>query len=140
MKSDGSGRQTLASGREPHWDGGIIYFIGRDTLGIGIFAMSSKGISIIKQVSQPEGNTIDNIRTWNGYLFYQLGSHIYKGKPAGIFSPISSDPIDQYGFDVSPDGKVAFVLYDGRVNSIQGTIWIMNADGTNKKQLTHNSF
>lgn len=142
MGSDGTNKMLLASGRMPTWKE-YIFFVGRDNSGIGIMKINSNNLSeVVKVVSQPPGtHNINNIRIWNGLLFYQLGgTGIYKGVIGSAnFSPVNYDPVDEIGFDISAQGKIAFVLYSGRVDAIQGTLWLMNYDGSNKKQLTFNN-
>ncbi|WP_423126502.1 TolB family protein [Gaoshiqia sp. Z1-71] len=44
-------------------------------------------------------------------------------------------------FSWSPEGKIAYLNYDySRIDETKGTLWIMNSDGSNKYQLTHNRF
>jgi len=44
-------------------------------------------------------------------------------------------------FSWSPYGKIVYVNYDlSRIDETKGTLWIMEADGSNKRQLTHNHF
>jgi len=43
------------------------------------------------------------------------------------------------GFSWGPDGRIVYVNFDYvALNQTDGTLWIMNADGSNKIQLTHN--
>ncbi|MBA4411028.1 MAG: hypothetical protein Q8S54_14780 [Bacteroidota bacterium] len=44
-------------------------------------------------------------------------------------------------FSWSPEGKIVYLNFDNsRIDKTKGTLWIMNADGTNKRQLTYNNF
>ncbi len=143
MDSDGSGKTVVATGRQPKWADNYIYFIGRDSTGAGIFRVNTSGQNPTKIVNQPnEPNNIRSLRIWNNYLFYQLdGLGINKGivNSANFYS-ISTDQMDDYGFDVSSQGKIAYIFYGGRVTTTQGTIWLMNNDGSGKHQLTFNNY
>lgn len=143
MASDGTGKTVVATGRQPRWADNYIYFIGRDSTGAGIFRVNTSGQNTTKIANQPnEYNNISALRIWNNYLFFQLGGlSINRGIiGSGIFPSISNDETDQYGFDISPQGKIAYVLYNGKVTTTQGTIWLMNNDGSGKHQLTFNHY
>lgn len=143
MGSDGSGKTLIISGRQPRWVDNYIYYIGRDSVGAGIFRVNTSGQSITKIANQPnENHNISTPRIWSNYIFYQLGGlTINKGIiGSGNFYSISTDQMDDYGFDVSPQGKIAYIFYGGRVTTTQGTIWLMNNDGSGKHQLTFNNF
>jgi Tol biopolymer transport system component len=143
MAAEGSGKSLVAPGRQPRWADNYIYYIGSDSIGVGVLRVNTNGQNPTKIVNQPNGTQdIGTLRIWNNYLFYQLGGlAIYKGIiGSGNFSSISNDETDQYGMDVSSQGKIAYVLYGGRVNTTQGTIWLMNSDGSGKQQLTFNNF
>ena len=44
-------------------------------------------------------------------------------------------------FSWSPENKIVFVSFDGvSLDKTKGTLWIMNADGSNKRVLTYNIF
>ncbi|WP_147314004.1 hypothetical protein [Deminuibacter soli] len=44
------------------------------------------------------------------------------------------------GYSISPTGKIAYVNFDLHViDQTQGTIWMMDEDGSNKKQITFNN-
>ncbi|MEJ7627156.1 MAG: hypothetical protein WKF35_09855 [Ferruginibacter sp.] len=143
MASDGTGKTLVGVGRQPRWSANHIYFIGSDSPGVGIFRVNTNSQNKIKIVNQPnEPNNIRSLRIWNNYLFYQLdGLGINKGtiNSANFFS-ITTEEISNYGFDISLQGKIAYVLYNGKVTTTQGTIWIMNNDGTGKKQLTYTNY
>lgn len=151
MDKNGNGKQKILDyqpglgdiGRQPRWADNFIYYIGRDSTSAGIFRVNTSGQNPTKIVNQPNPNhNISNPRIWNNYLFYQLGGlTINKGIiGSGNFSSISTDQIDDYGFDVSSQGKIAYIFYGGRVTTTQGTIWLMNNDGSGKHQLTFNNF
>ncbi|NQU86857.1 MAG: PD40 domain-containing protein [Mariniphaga sp.] len=44
-------------------------------------------------------------------------------------------------FSWSPDGKIVYLMrVKDRIDDIQGTLWIIDANGNNNQQLTHNNF
>lgn len=52
---------------------------------------------------------------------------------------LTSDGCIQFSW--SPDGKIVYVNFDEyRIDETKGTLWTMNADGSNKQPLTYNRF
>jgi hypothetical protein len=142
MAADGSGKTLLASGRMPLWVGNNIYFIGRDSAGIGIMNLQLGTSSTVKAVPQPSGShDITTLRTYGAHLFYQLGGMgIYKAPlSGGSGAAVSLDQLDAIGFDVSTKGVLTYIWYNGKVNATEGAIWIKNVDGSGKRQLTFNN-
>ncbi|MBN2636483.1 MAG: PD40 domain-containing protein [Prolixibacteraceae bacterium] len=43
-------------------------------------------------------------------------------------------------FSWSPDGEIVYLNFDYSIDETKGTLWVMDADGNNKRQLTHNNF
>lgn len=143
MKSDGNGKIELLAGRQPRWSGNYIYFIGSDSAGIGVFQSKTSGRITKNIFNQPNPNqNINNLRILNNFLLLQAGGlAIYKIDINNrLFNVISNDQIDDSGFDISPQGKIAYVLFNLKVTTTQGTIWLMNIDGSNKHQLTFNNY
>jgi len=73
------------------------------------------------------------------YTYVDDTTNLYSIDPSGSnFHLVSNEPIKDFSF--TPEGKIIYVLYDGyRLDEDLGTIWIMNDDGTNKRQLTKNT-
>ncbi|MEA1887153.1 MAG: hypothetical protein U9N72_08100 [Bacteroidota bacterium] len=69
-------------------------------------------------------------------VYFKLHSVEPTGKN---FKLVSKDPISD--FSLTPDGKILYVLWKGeKIDRKQCTIWIMDDDGKNKKQLTFNDY
>lgn len=74
------------------------------------------------------------------YVYTQDHFSLYSIDPSGKdLRIILDEPFDSFSF--THDGKILYVPFDGsRIDDCSGTIWIMNDDGSNKKQLTTNTF
>jgi hypothetical protein len=137
MASDGSGKTGFPNtGREP--------FVGSDAkvyyLGLGgeIYQMNIDGSNQIKYSNN--GFASLRPRYWQGKVFYE-------GNQIGVVQTMGSVGIQlvtpAVTYDVSSLGEVVYskMEYDITKYIKQiGTLWIMNADGSNKRQLTFNNF
>ena len=48
-------------------------------------------------------------------------------------------PLSSQGFSIANDGTIAYVNHDyDTLDNTHGVVWLMNADGSNKHQLTYN--
>ena len=68
------------------------------------------------------------------------GTHLYTINPdgSGLNRLTTSGTLN---FSWSPNGKIVYLNFDySRIDETQGTLWVMDADGSNKQQLTYNSF
>src|ERR1035437_232200 len=65
---------------------------------------------------------------------------LYSIEPSGEnFKLVSNDPILSFSF--TPYGKIVYLNFgDNRIDNEKGTLWEMDQDGSNKKQLTFNDF
>lgn len=45
-----------------------------------------------------------------------------------------------HNFSWSPDGEIVYLNFDYSIDETKGTLWVMDADGNNNRQLTHNNF
>lgn len=76
---------------------------------------------------------------FNGKAYYQqigLWSVSMNGNPVQL--EIACDT-----YDISPSGEIVYSKPEYNImkyNKQIGTLWIMNADGSNKRQLTFNNF
>lgn len=144
MDVNGDNKQYINEGDMPFWN-----YQNNDTL---FFAFSGYDLT---------NNVLFEIYDFTGYLLnvaprFRPGSNLIAfvgsypvNDPWTIFT-VNSDgtqfkkltegPI--YDFSWSPDGeKIVYTQFNwSRVSETDGIIWIMDADGTNKKQLTKNAF
>lgn len=84
----------------------------------------------------PDGNNIaftSALSTGEGIQLFAInsdGSNLRKLTKEGCMN-----------FSWSPEGKIVFLNYDySRIDDVKGTLWIMDSDGNNKRQLTYNVF
>lgn len=72
-------------------------------------------------------------------LFYQIPyMGLWAGKPGGDFTEIAPQV---QTFDVSATGEIVFCKFNinaPHTDKQNGTIWIMNADGSDQRQITYN--
>jgi len=66
------------------------------------------------------------------------GEQLYKINANGSgFTKLTSDFCSQFSW--SPNNKIVYVNYNFVIDKTKGTLWIMDADGENKKPLTYNN-
>ena len=69
----------------------------------------------------------------NGLQLYSLKQN------TGLTTQLTLDGVIAYSW--SPDSQIVFVKYDySRIDEQNGTLWTMEGDGSNKEQITFNSF
>ncbi|MBO9635259.1 MAG: PD40 domain-containing protein [Chitinophagaceae bacterium] len=72
-------------------------------------------------------------------LFYQVPyAGIWGGKPGGHFTELEQAA---QTYDLSKTGEIVYSKFNVNIsleNKQNGTLWIMNSDGSNKRQLTYN--
>jgi Tol biopolymer transport system component len=143
MANDGSGKirltQSVGIGdtRQP--------FVGTDNkiYYVGYVASQSEVLSMNKDGSNPIQVTFNSggVKTpkyWQGKVFCENGK-INMILSNGTLKQLDS-PCDTY--DISKNGEIVYSKMDydiTKYNKQIGTLWIMNADGTNKRQLTFNN-
>lgn len=79
-----------------------------------------------------------SIAYYNGNIYYTTDGKILR---TGSNTPVMDSKVTSFG--ISPQGEIIYNQFDYRVsedNKQNGTFWIMNADGSNKRQLTFNHF
>lgn len=145
MAADGKGKIEIDSipSREPFWylPDKIIH-LRYDTLSPPfIYAMNSSGKEvrqinfnrIIKDISLPKAK--------NGHIYF-IGQGatrfaLYRADLSGRnLMKLTTDGC--HNFSIGPDGKIVYSNFIGELDQDKGTLWIMNADGSNKRQLTQN--
>lgn len=138
MASDGSGKVGFPNtGREPYVaSDNNIYYSG---LYGEIYSMNKDGTNKARMTfnaNEKTGKTLPKYYNGNVY-FQQRGIWTLNGQAdVELASPAIS-------YDISKSGEVIFGKWDYSVSikDLQkGTIWIMKADGSNKRQLTFNNF
>jgi Domain of unknown function (DUF5050) len=151
MASDGSGQRDIGkagigsiSNREP-WcsSDNQIYHLRANPPGLlQIFVMNAFGDSL-RQIT---GN-VDSLflyskpRLFNGIIFFE-NNGIWRMETDGSGQTKIADNSTQ-GFSISQTGIIAYVDFhtaEAVIDRTLGTIWTMNIDGTNKKQLTSNNY
>ena len=68
------------------------------------------------------------------------GEQLFKINSDGTgLTKLTTDGCIQFSW--SPQGKIVYVNYNYKdIDKTKGTLWIMDADGNNKKNLTYNIF
>jgi Tol biopolymer transport system component len=137
MSGDGSGKKGLPNtGRQPFvGSNGKVYFVG---LNEEIYQMDRDGSNQVRYSNNGFG--VQRPRYWQNKVFYE-GNQIgvvqsFGGKGIQLIKPAVT-----YG--ISTNGEIVFSKWDYSVNITDkqhGALWIMNADGSNKRQLTFNQF
>jgi Tol biopolymer transport system component len=142
MNSDGSSARRVIGAIWPSWA----------TLGDRFIALRYNSTSTVDTLSiiDTNGNIIRDIRAFPSLPDFEDWSYannlILIGWSHNIWTidPVTSDMnklISDFSYDGrwSPDGtKIAYLKYNGRIyDKNNGTIWIANSDGSNKRQLTH---
>lgn len=140
MASDGSGKTGFPNtGREPFvGSDNRVYYMGFQA---EVFSMSKDGSNQIQLTFN--GNISGSSTTksspeyYNGKIFYQQNGLwvLTNSTPAKLDSPCVT-------YNISPTGEIVYSKTDydiTKYNKQIGTLWIMNADGSNKRQLTFNN-
>ena len=112
------------------------YFIG----GREIWSMDQNGNDVKKELGV-QANYYEQRRSpqyYDGNIFYISGNKLMR---VGSDEPlIESNVMD---FAVSRQGEILYSQFEYRItetNKQNGVLWIMNADGSDKRQLTFNNF
>jgi Tol biopolymer transport system component len=95
----------------------------------------------LKQITFQEGIYTDkrNPRYYASKVYYESRG-IWSINEDGTASMQLCDKSTQ-GFSISKDGIIAYVNFDyTKLNQTEGSIWLMDKDGLNKKQFTQNNY
>ncbi|MBX2932273.1 MAG: PD40 domain-containing protein [Chitinophagaceae bacterium] len=144
MSNDGSGKTRLTQSagigdsRQPFvGSNNRVYFMGYASGKQEIFSMSKIGADFIQETINLGGGSCP--RYWQGKIFVETGSSIKVVQSNGSINKLTF-PATTY--DISVTGEIVYskMEYDiMKYNKQIGTLWIMNADGTNNRQLTFNN-
>jgi Tol biopolymer transport system component len=110
------------------------------TNGSEIWSMDQNGNDAKKEITAVAGNPEQrrNPEYYDGKIFYLSGTRLMQ---SGSNAPlVESNVMD---FAISPQGEIIYSQFEYKVsetNKQNGVFWIMNADGSNKRQLTFNNF
>lgn len=135
MASDSTGKIGFpGTGREPFvGTDGKVYYIG---LGQEIFSMNKDGTNKMRYSNNGFG--VGNPRYWQGKVFYNYNDIGVVNSSGSRGIKLASPAVT---YDISVNGEIVYAKFDyGALLNGLGTLWIMNPDGTNNKQLTFNNF
>jgi len=140
MDSTGSGRKQFLTGNsgEPAWgENQRIYFFRGVNNGIALTVYSQEAdthsnLGIVPFVIS--GIKYSTSLNRIGYIGRGIETIGTDGKETKI---LSAENITSFSW--SPEGKIVYTL-SGRINEGTGVLWVMDAGGTNKKQLTWNKY
>lgn len=110
------------------------------TNGREIWSMDQNGTDVKKEIAIEAGNSEQRLNPeyYNGNIYYISGRKLMR---SGSNTPlVESNVVD---FSISPQGEIIYSQFEYKVsetNKQNGVFWIMNADGSNKRQLTFNNF
>lgn len=103
-----------------------------------IWSMDKNGNDARSEVAADPNQFRVNLRYYDGNIYYVNGGKLLR---AGSNTPLVDSKVTS--FAISPQGEIIYNQYsEGFVddNKQNGTFWIMNADGSNKRQLTFNHY
>lgn len=140
MASDSSGKSGIPnSGRQPFvGSDNLIYFVRGASGQPEIFSMNKNGSNVL-QLTFNSRNGVrrsptyyqNRIFFWDGGLF-STSTTVYESKE---LSRVTGE-----SYTISNNGEIVYVNFEfGITDRRCGTLWIMNTDGTNNRQLTFNN-
>ena len=153
MKKNGDEKTRIAfapnqgEARMPFWgnDFNIVYQQYTDT-SAEIFTMDSSGNAKTRLTSNKDRDFLPKYSPNKKLIGFISQSQEFGNVELWTINLSSNEklkltPEGCQGFSWSPDGKLVYINYDySRLDEKKGTLWIMNPDGSEKQQLTHNDF
>lgn len=146
MASDGTGdiRLTQSAGvgdsRQPYvGSNGLVYFVKGSLGQPEIFFMNKDGSNQTQITFNGQYGNRDTPKYWNGNLFYNDNGTLRVVKSNNEDIKLTNPCVT---YDISVNGEIVYSKMDYGLgyDKQKGTLWIMNADGTNNRQLTFNNF
>lgn len=142
---DGSNKQRIIDAtllgdvRFPHVGNDFkVYFVKFSQGKAEIFSMNKDGSNQIKYSNN--GFDVEKPKYWQGKVFYEANQ-------IGVVNALGSVGIKltwpATTYDISINGEIVYSKMDYSITNYNkqiGTLWIMNADGSNNRQLTFNTF
>jgi Tol biopolymer transport system component len=141
MANDGTGKTGFPNtGRQPFVaSNGKIYYVKGSSGQPEIFSMNKDGSSQQQETFTGQNGNRDNPNFYQGTLFYNDNGSIRKINNTGQDIMLISPAIT---FDISILGEVIYSKTDfdnTKYNKQIGTLWIVNTDGSNNRQITFNN-
>lgn len=111
-----------------------------------IFSMDSSGNYINRITINDDMDMYPKYSPSNEFIYYISqsssvgGIHLWRSSNSNRdFKQISTATVLKFSW--SPVGKIVYLNFDySRIDETKGTLWIMNADGSDNHQLTYNHF
>jgi TolB protein len=154
MKSNGLSKMRIAftpndgETRMPFW-GNDFKIVHIRYIGIGsseIFKMDSSGNNTIRITENEDMDQYPKYSPDDKFICYISQSQSSGGTQLWRFDNNENEfkqltTSGALNFSWSPDGKIVYLNFDySRIDETKGTLWVMDADGNNKRQLTYNNF
>jgi Tol biopolymer transport system component len=148
IAADGSGQTLIGNkgndtfySREPYCttDRQILHVRPVNNI-LQVFTMNSNGDSV-RQITSDTFTKVNSFqkeypRYYNHKIYFEYYG-IYSISEDGSGLMLLSTPSTQ-GYSISKDGIIAYVNFGYNTLSKElGTVWLMDSDGNNKRQLTH---
>jgi Tol biopolymer transport system component len=147
MSNDGNGKtrviQSAGVGdtRQPFVaSNNLVYYFSYSRSQPEIFSMNKDGSNQTQVTSNGQYGNRDTPKFWNGNLFYNDNGFLRVIKSNNEDIKLTFPSVT---YDISTNGEIVYSKMDYSITTYNkqiGTLWIMNADGTNNRQLTFNNF
>lgn len=154
MRKDGSHKSrvaftpTLGETRMPYWGTNMTILHRRFTIArsADIFKMDSSGNNVVQLTNSEDYERYPAYSSTCEHICYIAESNKTNGIQLWRINRDGSQPIQLTSegcrsFSWSPDDEIVYLnFYGDRIDVTKGTLWIMDATGEKKRQLTYNIF